>query len=96
MMICVGLPSLSYSQNKSADGLADKLQDDTNLREFAEWFEAFKTRATPSELHDFLWAMPKGGDLHLHITGSIFPEWWLELALASSKRIRVFHSRFDE
>ena len=30
MMIFVGLPSLSYSQNQSADGLADKLQDDTN------------------------------------------------------------------
>ena len=93
MMICVGLPSLSYSQNQSADGLADKLQDDTNLREFAEWFEAFKTRATPSELHDFLWAMPKGGDLHLHITGSIFPEWWLELALASSKRGYEYFTR---
>ena len=93
VMICVGLSSPSYSQNQSADGSADKLHGDINPREFAGWFEAFKARATPSELHDFLWAMPKGGDLHLHITGSIFPEWWLELALASSKRGYAYFTR---
>ena len=93
VMICLGLPCHSYSQNQSADGSADKLHGDINPQEFAGWFEAFKTRATPSELHDFLWAMPKGGDLHLHITGSIFPEWWLELALASSKRGYSYFTR---
>ena len=62
VMICVGLPSPSYSQTQSADGSGQKLHGDINPREFAGWFEAFKTRATPSELHDFLWAMPKGGD----------------------------------
>ena len=75
VMICVGLSSPSYTKNQSADGSADKLHGDINPSEFAGWFEAFKVRATPLELHDFLWAMPKGGDLHLHITGSIFPEW---------------------
>ena len=55
VMICLGLPCHSYSQNQSAEGLADKLQGDINPQEFAGWFEAFKTRATPSELHDFLW-----------------------------------------
>ena len=93
VMICVGLSSPSYSQSQSAEDLADKLQGDINPMEFAGWFEAFKARATPSELHDFLWAMPKGGDLHLHITGSIFPEWWLELALASSERGYAYFTR---
>lgn len=47
-----------------------------------DWFEAFKASATPAELHRFLYAMPKGGDLHLHLGGSVFSEWYLELAVA--------------
>ena len=76
VMICLGLSSPSYSQNQSADGLADKPQGDINPGAFAGWFEAFKARATPSELHDFLWAMPKGGDLHLHITAKYLFNGW--------------------
>lgn len=49
-----------------------------------EWFEAFKDRATPAQLHQFLYTMPKGGDLHLHITGSVLSEWIYELGLAQS------------
>ena len=48
---------------------------------FDVWFERFKDTATDTELHEFLHAMPKGGDLHQHLTGSIFPKWWWELAL---------------
>lgn len=44
------------------------------------WFRNFKRDATPAELYAFLQAMPKGGDLHHHISGSGFPEWWFELA----------------
>lgn len=47
-----------------------------------DWFEAFKASAKPAELHRFLHAMPKGGDLHLHLGGSVFSEWYLELAVA--------------
>ena len=32
VMICLGLPCHSYSQNQSAEGLADKLQGDINPR----------------------------------------------------------------
>jgi len=60
---------------------------------FGQWFERFKARASSSELHDFLWSMPKGADLHLHITGSIFPEWWLELALASKAQGYEYFTR---
>ena len=93
VMISLGLSSHGYSQIQGADGLADKFRSNSYPREFDHWFEAFKTRATPPDLHDFLWAMPKGGDLHLHITGSIFPEWWLELALASSNRGYAYFTR---
>lgn len=52
---------------------------------FAEgWFETFKEAASPAELHRFLHAMPKGGDLHLHLGGSVFSEWYHELALAQA------------
>ena len=46
-----------------------------------KWFEEFKSDATDKELYRFLYSMPKGGDLHNHMSGSGFPEWWYELAL---------------
>ncbi len=49
-----------------------------------DWFERFKQEATDEALHRFLYAMPKGGDLHLHLTGSAFPEWLHEIALAEA------------
>jgi adenosine deaminase CECR1 len=49
----------------------------------ADWFEDFKQSASDSELHQLLYEMPKGGDLHLHLSGSGFPHWWLELAIDS-------------
>lgn len=47
----------------------------------ADWFEAFKDSATDDELLRFLTAMPKGGDLHNHITGAVHSEWFWQLAL---------------
>ncbi len=49
-----------------------------------DWFETFKDTATPAELHRFLYAMPKGGDLHLHLGGSVFSEWYFDLAVAQA------------
>ncbi len=45
------------------------------------WFESFKKSATDFELYQFLYALPKGADLHNHLSGSNFSEWWYELAL---------------
>jgi len=50
------------------------------------WFERFKREANTEDLYRFLYAMPKGGDLHNHLSGSGFPEWWYELALAEEAR----------
>lgn len=44
------------------------------------WFETFKKEASDEQLYRFLYAMPKGGDLHHHLSGSNFSEWWFELA----------------
>jgi adenosine deaminase len=43
--------------------------------------EAFQcARRDPNALRAFLLAMPKGGDLHNHLTGAIYPEVLLQLA----------------
>ncbi len=49
----------------------------------ADWFDELKLGASDAELHQFLYEMPKGGDLHMHMSGSGFSEWWYELALAA-------------
>ena len=46
----------------------------------APWFEKFKHNATPQQLYEFLYLLPKGGDLHHHLSGSNFSEWWYEFA----------------
>ena len=65
----------------------------TPLAASKDWFEKFKSEATDSELHEFLYEMPKGGDLHLHLSGSGFPEWWYELAIASEKSGCVYYTK---
>ncbi|MEM1436384.1 MAG: adenosine deaminase [Pseudomonadota bacterium] len=49
------------------------------------WFERFKASAEPDEMYRFLYAMPKGGDLHNHITGSVLSEWYYEEGLAAAQ-----------
>ena len=51
----------------------------------ADWFEDLKRDAAPEQLHQFLYEMPKGGDLHHHASGSGFAEWWYELGVAAKK-----------
>jgi adenosine deaminase CECR1 len=48
--------------------------------DFAAQFERIKREATPAQLYAFLYAMPKGGDLHHHGTLAAFPEEWLAAA----------------
>lgn len=47
---------------------------------FSDRFEEVKRTATPAQLYAFLYALPKGGDLHNHLGGSARPEWWLAVA----------------
>ncbi|MEI6105462.1 MAG: adenosine deaminase [Opitutae bacterium] len=48
--------------------------------DFPARFEALKSSARPSELYAFLYALPKGGDLHNHLGGAIRSEWWYAVA----------------
>ena len=47
---------------------------------FGNRFEEIKRTAKPAELYTFLYALPKGGDLHNHLGGAIRSEWWYEVA----------------
>lgn len=57
------------------------------------WFERFKTEASDEELYRFLYAMPKGGDLHNHLSGSILSEWFYELALQQAEKGYHYYTR---
>lgn len=46
---------------------------------FSERFDTIRKTASPAELYTFLYALPKGGDLHNHLGGAVRPEWWYEL-----------------
>ena len=50
---------------------------------FPDRFEAIKKAATPEELYTFLYAVPKGGDLHHHHGGSSFAADWFRLGTDS-------------
>lgn len=58
-----------------------------------EWFETFKKEASDQQLYTFLYGMPKGGDLHNHLSGAGFPEWWYELALEQKKRGFTYYTK---
>lgn len=57
------------------------------------WFEQFKKTATDEQLYRFLYAMPKGGDLHNHLSGSARAEWLYEMALEQEKNGYVYYTR---
>jgi adenosine deaminase CECR1 len=57
------------------------------------WFEEVKARATPAQLYRFLYAMPKGGDLHNHLGGAIRAEWFWDAAIAAEQRGYVYYTR---
>ena len=59
----------------------------------AEVFERFKDTATKEDLYRFLYNMPKGGDLHNHLSGSGFADWWYEEALAQEENGYVYYTK---
>ena len=52
----------------------------------SDWFEDLKASGSAEDLYRTLYYMPKGGDLHNHLSGAAFPEWWFELALQQESR----------
>lgn len=57
------------------------------------WFEELKASATPQQLYTFLYAMPKGGDLHNHLSGAGLSEWWWDAALAQEKNGYTYYTK---
>lgn len=57
-------------------------EDNSALREeqVAQQFEAL--RQSPEELRAFFLAMPKGGDIHNHLTGAVYAEYLIDRASA--------------
>lgn len=61
---------------------------------FSERFDEIKRDASPEELYAFLYDLPKGGDLHNHLTGSALAETWFSLATDKSRNgEREFYTR---
>ena len=52
----------------------------------ADWFDDLRAAGNEENLYRTLYYMPKGGDLHNHLSGSSYSEWWYELALAQKER----------
>ena len=63
------------------------------LSALADWFEDIKSEASDAELHQLLYEMPKGGNLHHHITGEVFSEWWYDIALEAGEHGYEFYTK---
>jgi adenosine deaminase CECR1 len=57
------------------------------------WFEEVKATATPVQLYTFLYALPKGGDLHNHLGGAARSEWLWAAALAQQERGYTYYTK---
>lgn len=59
----------------------------------ADWFDDLKASGTAEDLYRVLYHMPKGGDLHNHLSGAAFPDWWYDAALAEKARGYEYYTK---
>ncbi len=59
----------------------------------ADWFDDLKASGNAEDLYRVLYYMPKGGDLHNHLSGAAFPEWWYDAALAERERGYEYYTK---
>ena len=59
----------------------------------ADWFDDIRDGDDQEALYRTLYYMPKGGDLHNHLSGAVFAEWWYELALAQQERGYEYYTK---
>ena len=59
----------------------------------ADWFDDLKAAGNAKDLYRVLYYMPKGGDLHNHLSGAAFSEWWYEAALAEKERGYAYYTK---
>ena len=73
-----------FSQSKSAKAATDR----TSLEGRAE-LNLKAARANPLQLRHFLYGMPKGGDLHNHLSGAVYAESWIRAAVEDHLCVNV-------
>lgn len=59
----------------------------------SHWFETIKKSATKEQLYSFLYALPKGGDLHNHNVFSYLAEMWYDGATDPRRKGNEFYTR---
>jgi len=73
LILAFGWSAATHGQAK--DQPAPRAEGDTAEQRTARAFDA--ARANPLDLHAFLVGMPKGGDLHVHLSGAVYAESWI-------------------
>src|SRR4029453_9126624 len=58
-----------------------------------QWFETIKKTGTKEQLYTFLYALPKGGDLHNHNGLSYLAEMWYDGATDPKRKVNEFYTR---
>src|SRR5512145_3314885 len=71
---------VSVALSLTISGLARAHEPGSEART-AAWFEA--NRGRPPLVRMFLQRMPKGGDIHTHLTGAVYAESYLDWAAAA-------------
>ena len=66
--VCVALPTLAWAQTGSRQSGDAAAAEQRAVQAFD------RAKSSPLELHAFLERMPKGGDLHLHLSGAVYAE----------------------
>ena len=59
----------------------------------ADWFEDIRDSGNDEDLYRTLYYMPKGGDLHNHLSGSNYSEWMWDLALKEQERGYQYYTK---
>ncbi|GEA11365.1 adenosine deaminase [Alteromonas sp. KUL49] len=81
-LITLGIAILALTLSIDLSAQSNSTSDAFSMN---SWFRAFKQNADAKAMHSFLVAMPKGGDLHHHLSGAGLSEWWFELASDPNK-----------
>lgn len=59
----------------------------------ADWFDDIRNGGNAEDLYRLLYYMPKGADLHNHLSGSVFSEALFDMALAEAARGYEYYTK---
>jgi adenosine deaminase len=76
LLLCVVTAALAQTSPRPATNSAPKTHEQRAIRAFNA------AKQTPLELSAFLTRMPKGGDLHTHLSGAVYAETFIKDAAA--------------